>query len=312
MINVRKELQDFLNGKTSAIGEKLFSLWYNSFQEVANESSTSPEQITKELQRIKRKRKTEVRLQFFLRTAASVAFLAISAYLITQLVPAESDLRSDEAWVEVRVPQGELRKVVLDDSTTVWVNANSILYYPVRFGTSSRRVKIEGEAFFEVTRDEHRPFIVLTDEISTRVLGTSFLVRSNEDSADEVVVLTGKVAVTHKDDTSHSVVALPFMKASAVSGKVRVEDCPVANMHVRWVPDLLLFQDESVETILKTVSQFHHIKVRLENPRLGKCRIHANFYGKPPETIMRILASAVQGEYAFRNGEYVLNGSGCN
>lgn len=90
------------------------------------------------------------------------------------------------------VPRGESFKVVLCDGTEVWLNANSNFVYPTAFIGDERIVTLEGEAYFKVTKDPERPFIVKTKTVQTRVLGTEFNIRSYTPEDTHVVLINGK------------------------------------------------------------------------------------------------------------------------
>lgn len=99
------------------------------------------------------------------------------------------------------VPRGESFKVVLCDGTEVWLNANSNFVYPTAFIGNERIVTLEGEAYFKVAKDAKRPFIVKTETVQTRVLGTEFNIRSYTPEDTHVVLINGKVEVSNtKED----------------------------------------------------------------------------------------------------------------
>ena len=101
----------------------------------------------------------------------------------------------------VSVEKGQKANVVLPDGSKVWVNSDSRLSYGSRFNQKERVLSLEGEAYFEVTPDKDRPFIVETDELAVRALGTSFNVKSYEEEKDvSTVLMTGKVEVTSDYD----------------------------------------------------------------------------------------------------------------
>ena len=95
------------------------------------------------------------------------------------------------AWVEKHTRPGEQRRLQLADGSVVWLNAGSRLRYPAAFARPQREVFLEGEAFFEVARDPKKPFLIHAGQSTTRVLGTSFSVRSYaREPAVVVVVVT--------------------------------------------------------------------------------------------------------------------------
>ncbi len=97
------------------------------------------------------------------------------------------------------IPRGQDYHLTLADGTKVWLNAESRLEFPDRFNGNTREVRLQGEAYFEVKKDVKRPFIVHTDYLSTRVLGTSFDVRAYSRKDASVTLVSGRVQVKTGD-----------------------------------------------------------------------------------------------------------------
>ena len=95
-----------------------------------------------------------------------------------QLVYNQTDTTSQPVYNTITIPRGGEYKLVLADHTIVWLNSDSQLTYPVAFNGDTRELRLKGEAFFEVTKDIHKPFIVHTSQFDIRVTGTQFNVRS--------------------------------------------------------------------------------------------------------------------------------------
>ena len=136
-------------------------------------------------------------LQFMQRVAAIlfIPVLVLSDYFFMQTGKEKVRL------VEVRTNPGVVSTFELPDGSKVWVNSDSRLSYGSRFNQKERVLSLEGEAYFEVTPDKDRPFIVETDELAVRALGTSFNVKSYEEEKDvSTVLMTGKVEVTSDYD----------------------------------------------------------------------------------------------------------------
>ena len=95
----------------------------------------------------------------------------------------------------LKVPRGGEYFVILDDGTKVWLNSETELRYPVTFEDGKRVVELAGEAYFQVARDEKRPFFVKTRGLQTRVLGTEFNVQAYLPDKENVTLVSGQVAV---------------------------------------------------------------------------------------------------------------------
>ena len=97
----------------------------------------------------------------------------------------------------VSVPAGQRTHLTLPDGTTVWLNARTTLSYPTSFNSNERTVFLQGEAYFEVSKNRHKPFIVQTQQYNIEVLGTKFDVEAYPDSKNfETTLMQGSVKVS--------------------------------------------------------------------------------------------------------------------
>ena len=135
----------------------------------------------------------ESRVAPYMKVAASIALavVVISTYLLWQGTGQPNGL----AMLEKTTQHGQKSTVVLEDGTKISLNSGSRLTYPAQFDKDSREVVLEGEAFFEVTRNTEKPFIVRSGDLVTTVLGTSFNIKAFPTENIAVTVATGKVRV---------------------------------------------------------------------------------------------------------------------
>ncbi|WP_315817166.1 FecR family protein [Paraflavitalea speifideaquila] len=120
-------------------------------------------------------------------TAAVVGLLIVGGYLWNHY---------RTSWQELAAGNNN-KSLQLPDGSTVLLRKGATLRYPLHFEGEERLIRLSGEAFFTVQRDEHQPFVVMTDHAAVRVLGTSFLVNA-DDKTEEVIVVAGKVCVISK------------------------------------------------------------------------------------------------------------------
>ena len=151
----------------------------------------------------------------YLSIAASIALLLVTGILLTDKEP-EQELVYYET---IAVPDAKT-KITLPDSSIVWLNANACLRYPREFSEQVRQVEIKGEAFFEVRKDEKKPFIVQTDGIGIRVLGTTF----NVDAEPENMLDNGVIAPYYDSDFQDFVLSQACNSLQANTQLIN-EDC---------------------------------------------------------------------------------------
>ena len=168
------------------------------------------------------------------------------------------------------VPFGKRSFIVLSDGTKVWVNSGSRLTFPSVFSGNSREVTMAGEAFFDVAKDEGKPFFVRNNSFKMKVYGTKFNVQAyNQDSCYNVILVEGKVglSITNKKDTQEIFLS-PNQKASLIKGSkvFEVEKVENTKMYTAWINGYLAFNDEEVVSVLKRVSRYYNVDIEANFP----------------------------------------------
>jgi len=169
----------------------------------------------------------------------------------------------EERYNTLRVPRGGEYSITLSDGTIVYLNAESELRYPVKFVGEDRRVYLSGEAYFDVKRDTSKPFIVEANSLEVRVLGTEFGVRAYQDeTCIRTTLKKGKVSVENKGS---GIVLTPGMQASfdKETSKMDVQEVNV-NLFLAWKDGRLVFDNCSLENILKDLGKWYDFDVRYE------------------------------------------------
>ena len=206
----------------------------------------------------------------------------------------------------VSVEKGQKANVVLPDGSKVWVNSDSRLSYGSRFNQKERVLSLEGEAYFEVTPDKDRPFIVETDELAVRALGTSFNVKSYEEEKDvSTVLMTGKVEVTSDYDrlVLNPNERIVFNKQTGHMEKSTVEN---TGDYINWKYNALTFNGETFENIVHTLERYYNTRIVFESETLKKYRFTGTPGNTSLESILQILSLTSPLSYEVRDSMIIL------
>ena len=246
-----------------------------------------------------------------LRLAASLLLLIIAGYFswtaYTGFIAA--------GYAVVRTLSGDkISKVLLSDGSIIWLKPQSSLSYPRKFREASfREVTIQGEALFEVAKKADQPFIVRANDITTTVLGTSFLIKT-QTAGTEVAVLTGKVKV-QVNSADKIVELLPLEKAiyAPAEGQLtkiaREEVMPVAELVAGTAYDMN-FENATVSDLAKRISDKFDVKVRVAG-NMGRCLITADFTDQSLQSTLEMVTEVLNATFEVTKEEVVLSGQNC-
>ena len=161
-------------------------------------------------------------------------------------------------------PKGGEYTIMMADGTKVWVNAATEIRYPVKFVGQERRVRLEGEAYFEVTEDADRPFIVEANGLEVKVYGTQFNVNTRRDDQIQTTLVEGSVSVRPKG--LEEVMLKPNQQVVFIKLTVRVtvRDVDVLS-YVAWQRGNYYFENKSIGEILDELSLWYDIQVFFMN-----------------------------------------------
>lgn len=203
----------------------------------------------------------------YTRYAAAAALLIGSTALITHLLSKES-LPHEKAMSSLYVPSGQRAQLILPDGTQVWLNTRSTLTYPTSFGSKERRVNLTGEAFFDVTKDAKRPFIVSAKDVEMKVLGTKFNVYNQPDTDYiQASLLEGSIEVSDARMPTLRVTLKPNETVTVCEGKMEVQPITSSD-HFLWKDGIYCFENESLKNILIQLERYYDVKIEVKEPEL--------------------------------------------
>ncbi|MCG8319845.1 MAG: FecR domain-containing protein [Cytophagales bacterium] len=338
----------YLKGECSEEEKMLMDEFYKSYQESAEgwkELGLSGKEVIKDdiYEGVKRKiaEKTIKRIDTgkphlapLVKIAASISLVlvAISAYFLWQATSREDTI----ALLEKNTQRGQKSTIVLDDGTRIMLNSDSKLIYPEHFEKDTREVALEGEAFFEVTRNPEKPFIIRSGDLTTTVLGTSFNIKAFDNEDIAVTVATGKVKVSTHDKPVHSplergqggvpnhkplhppadVSAVVLTKAEQAIYNITTtnfikKEVQLAQ-HLGWKDGIIEFDQTTLEEAIPILERWYNIDLILNNASLGNCRFSARYKDESLNNILKSFQYILDVSYRFENNQQIiLEGKGC-
>jgi hypothetical protein len=175
------------------------------------------------------------------------------------------------------MPYGSSSKIVLGDSSVVWLNAGSRLIYPSDFTSKNREVVLFGEAYFRVRNDANKPFIVQTSALEIKALGTEFNVSAYpEDNIIQTVLKKGSVAIRRIDGAKNEneILLRPNQLASfdKTTQQSKIDEVNT-DFYTLWTDGLLSFENRDLNRIVKSLERYYNIRIQFDNPLLGMVKI---------------------------------------
>ncbi len=348
------ELQVYLqeNGGEQYVYEILSSYWQqhpNQFQEAINDEeesfqrilhATSSSALISPLSTDPELPRKIIPLRRWLSIAAIAIGVAGSALIIYQFSKGKAndhpDMLADSKPVsEVVARAGSRSKLILPDSSVVWLNADSRITYHNNFNTDKREVNLEGEAFFDVRHDVQRPFIVHTSGIDIKVLGTAFNVKSYaSDETIEATLLRGSIEVVRKNDPNAPKVILRpheklvFSKEELHSSDVIAPSRPTGSARLQepaisvtmlpknkpdsiiketsWLYNKLNFYGDSFEELAAKMERWYDVRITINNDRLKRYRLKGSFETETIREALEALQIITPFEYRMEGREIVI------
>ena len=197
--------------------------------------------------------------------------------------------------------RAQMLSVVLPDETMVKLNAGSRLSYPTQFDDSVRVVQLEGEAFFDVKRDEERPFHIQTKELNVEVLGTSFCVSTYPDGSNPLVaVQSGEVLVREVMGTE-SVFLGQDQYAFLEDNELVSEEINEGDLYFGWVDRKLVFNEESIQSIFEKTSRWFNVDFEVSKEFTDPDKFTGSYHNPSLDKVMRSLSFSYEFNYEIKD-----------
>lgn len=220
----------------------------------------------------------------------------------------------------------ETQVVDLPDGSTITLQSGSRVSFPETFDGPERSVYLSGEAFFTVTKNPDKPFIVYANELVTKVLGTSFTVKAFEKEKQvQVVVKTGRVSVFVVKDTKKSSEQLKASKAELIltpnqqvvfdRGEQRMKrtliESPLPVNEQDAVVSNFQFEGTPVKRVFEALEKVYEVRITYDADLLAKCELTAELDGEPLFEKLDLICKAIEARYEVIDGQVVVYGKKC-
>lgn len=317
-------LHRYLNGMASDAEKEVIDAWYDSYRELEDPEVFGSNGDESRIASQMRQRLSgywnpprPLGLPNYLSYAAAILVLVVIGWLVYRVQDNDGAIdhrqaaaATDAAYYEVATAVRQVKKLILPDSSTVWVNASSRLRVPESFGKTSRELYLdEGEAFFEVTPNLDKPFVVYSRDIVTKVLGTAFNI-SNYQRLNQITVDVqhGKVRIT---DTNQQLLVNELTATQQLAYNTRTGDHEVSALTTgsasAWREGVVRLRNATFEEVALAVYNIYGIDLKA-----GNSQIHDHRYNLTIRTehqldeALRIICSIHQNQYRRENNEVII------
>jgi transmembrane sensor len=234
----------------------------------------------------------------WLRIAAAVAFLAVAATAIWLQPWSDPGLMATTDTPET---------FELEDGSQVILNRESSINYEFDADEGVRRVALSGDAFFDVARDEARPFVIQGRMVEIEVLGTSFYVDAREEAASvQVFVESGRVAV--RQGAQETILEAGEMAAFTIASQQLQKEIITDSNYLTLKSKTLTFDDTPLEKVVEDLNRYYHAQLSIASPSLRTCSLSSTFTDKSLEAVLKILETSFNLEVERSGDRIILSG----
>ncbi|WPV01281.1 FecR family protein [Mucilaginibacter sp. cycad4] len=285
-----------------------------SFQKI--KSKIKAQEVTEPAMAITPIKKSAI--HYLWRAAAAIVLIAGCSYLFySKKVSSGKEIASTTsgAWQNKNTSARDKSTIVLTDGTRITLNSQSSLRYPTKFTGKTREVYLSGEAFFDVHKDHEHPFIIHTEKMNIKVLGTAFNVKSYpNDPSSETTLIRGAIEVTLDDRPSDRIILKPTEKLIVKKGSfttirknpaklspamdssagtqyvltsfTRLHQDDSAVLETSWTENKLIFRDENFADLAARMERWYGVEIKFKNDEMKKYRFTGTY---EKETITQAL-----------------------
>ncbi len=197
----------------------------------------------------------------------------------------------------ITVPAGQRAEVILADGTKVWLNAKSTLTYAANFGKKERNVELDGEAYFEVTKNTGMPFFVHTETNKIGVVGTCFNVNAYKGTKQFEAILVEGIVDIYTSNTGKPLVRLEENDVFSLDGDKVAKKKTDSRDYLRWKEGIYSFDDSPFESFLSKLERYYNVKFVTDNKDIMSYRVTGKY--KAQDGVEHILRT-IQRDQPFK------------
>lgn len=333
-------IEKYLKGECTDLEIAQVNSWYNSFESDRDDISSIPDD-QKEMFRLlmlsnirdnvkyagdeisfyPEQKSGKIRLIVYMLSGIA-AVLCIIFFFVLYHKSNNQQLQANEEIVVVNNMTTTIQKITLSDSSKVWLNPKSRLSYLKIFGNHSREVSMDGEAFFEVTKDHKRPFSIHSGNVITKVWGTSFRIQSNKGYVTKVDVVTGKVSVSvigsdspagklnagDRNSVRQEVMLMPNQEAlynkklDHLIKNTTIDD-PLIGI---WKKASLSFDNTPMMDVFQILNKKFNVHIWSDDKRINTDNLKADFTNESFPAIIEMMEKTLNVTYITNGSEFIL------
>ena len=322
-----KENWDLLSDYNTGEEPDVEKIWFKLQESIKREKATPLISINQTVHKTGYSKRLIMRFS----VAAAVLVMAVCSYLFYK---STTTAKQDENLVaygksviieENNTPVNKLIK--LEDGTMVSLSPKSSFYYPLHFTNSKREVALKGTAFFEVSKNPEKPFFVYANNVVTKVLGTSFTIKTNPNTKEvSVSVHTGRVQVFEKNSASQSAFNDKVLTSNGViitgnqeaiySNKnndfqTTLVPVPLPISNVKAKVKGFDFERANLPDVIAQIQQVYGVEIVLENENFNKCIFSGELNEENLFEKLDIICTAINASYEVSGTKVLIKGKGC-
>lgn len=320
---VRETIKKFLDGNCNDEELAYLLYWYESFDESPGPDMSEQDRASCERRILMQIRSNNPELEEntpsnqdrsskrrgWLKYAAAAAVLMILIagagwffYPESHFSGTNKSLATIKTPIRVENKSNRIHRLMLPDNSTVWLNPGSKIEYPERFFNGERQVSLSGEAFFDIAPDPGHPFVVMSEGLVTKVLGTSFLLSAYRDDPVKITVVTGKIEIHPEDRNGDKIVLSKNERAIMKPGGtlIKLADGGHDN-RLPWDKVDLSFDNVPLTGVITELDRKFGVHILCKDKVIEGYRLNADFTNQNLTEILELLEKSLDINYEMGN-----------